>query len=261
MIKLIASDMDGSLLDDNGKLPKDFFKTIEKLNDKKIKFVVASGRPYYTLYENFKPISDSLHYICDNGAFVVENGKVVDISIIDKNSVNEIVQTCSKIKNIQLVLCGTKGAYHLDLPNEFKNEISKYYVKDFVVNDFSDIDDDIFKIAICDLGIPRENSYKVLAPKFQDDLTVVVSGEFWVDFTNKGVNKGTALESIQEAENISSAETMAFGDYYNDISMLQKAHYSFVMENANDDMKQYGNYIAKSNTEHGVIKAIEEYVF
>lgn len=261
MIKLIASDMDGSLLDDNGKLPKDFFKTIEKLNANNIKFVVASGRSYHTLYENFKPISDSLHYICDNGAYVVENGKLVDISIIDKNSVSAIVDTCSKIENIELVLCGTKGAYHHDLSPEFDIQISKYYIKDFIVKDFSNIDDDIFKIAICDLSQASENSYKILAPKFQDNLTVVVSGNYWVDIMNKGIDKGTALESIQKKTNISFYETMAFGDYYNDISLLQKAHYSFVMENANDDMKQYGNYVAKSNVENGVVKAIEQYVF
>ena len=53
---------------------------------------------------------------------------------------------------------------------------------------------------------------------------------------------------------------MVFGDFYNDIEMLQKAHYSFVMENANEDMKQYGNFIAKSNYENGVIDAIQNYV-
>ena len=53
---------------------------------------------------------------------------------------------------------------------------------------------------------------------------------------------------------------MVFGDFYNDIEMLGKAKFSFVMENANEDMKQYGNYIAKSNRDYGVIKAIEEYV-
>ena len=53
---------------------------------------------------------------------------------------------------------------------------------------------------------------------------------------------------------------MVFGDFYNDVEMLKKAHYSFVMENANEDMKQYGNFIAKKNTENGVIEAIEEYV-
>ena len=77
---------------------------------------------------------------------------------------------------------------------------------------------------------------------------------------NKKVNKGAALEKIQKDENISYEETMVFGDFYNDIEMLGKAKFSFVMENANEDMKQYGNYIAKSNRDYGVIKAIEEYV-
>lgn len=90
---------------------------------------------------------------------------------------------------------------------------------------------------------------------------VVVSGELWVDINNKGVNKGYALEQIQKDENISFEETMVFGDFYNDIEMLQKAYYSFVMENANEDMKQYGNFIAKSNRENGVIQAINQYIF
>ena len=77
---------------------------------------------------------------------------------------------------------------------------------------------------------------------------------------DKNVNKGAALEKIQKDENISYEETMVFGDFYNDIEMLGKAKFSFVMENANEDMKQYGNYIAKSNRDYGVIKAIEEYV-
>jgi len=88
----------------------------------------------------------------------------------------------------------------------------------------------------------------------------VVSGKHWVDINNKGVNKGIALEEIQKSLNISYEETMAFGDFYNDISMLEKAYYSFVMENANEDMKQYGNFIAESNVNNGVLKAIEKYV-
>ncbi|SFU82563.1 haloacid dehalogenase-like hydrolase [Clostridium sp. DSM 8431] len=53
---------------------------------------------------------------------------------------------------------------------------------------------------------------------------------------------------------------MVFGDFYNDVEMLKKAYYSFVMENANEDMKQYGNFIAESNKNHGVLKAINKYV-
>ena len=54
--------------------------------------------------------------------------------------------------------------------------------------------------------------------------------------------------------------TLAFGDYYNDIELLRHAKYSFVMENANKDMRQYGRYIAKSNNENGVLEAVKEYV-
>ena len=89
MIKLIATDMDGTLLDENGKLPADFFEVLEELKKKNVKFVVASGRPYFTLYENFKPVSDELYFICDNGSCVVEESKEFQISAIDKEYVKE----------------------------------------------------------------------------------------------------------------------------------------------------------------------------
>ena len=260
MIKLIASDMDGTLLDENGRLPKDFISIFQKLRDKKVKFVVASGRPYATLYENFKPISDDLYYICDNGAYVVENGKVLNISIMDKSKVNNVIKACENIPNIELLLCGTKGAYHLPLSSKAEKEVNKYYINKIEVNNLYDIDDDIFKITICDLGHASDNSHPILHTKFKDDFMVVVSGEIWVDMMNLGVNKGSALETIQKADNISYDETMVFGDFYNDVEMLSKAYYSFVMENANDDLKKHGNFIAKKNTENGVIEAIKEYV-
>lgn len=260
MIKLIATDMDGTLLDEFGKLPKDFFQILEKLNNKNIKFVVASGRPYPTLYENFKPYSDSIYYICDNGAYVVEEKGKSSISIINKDFVTDIIKACENIPNIELILCGTKGAYHKPCSDDFLKEIDKYYIKKHIVEDLYSIDDDIFKITLCDLSGASNNSNKVLYPLFGNDFMVVVAGEIWLDIMNKNVNKGAALEKIQNDENISYEETMVFGDFYNDVEMLSKAKFSFVMENANEDMKQYGNYIAKSNKEYGVIKAIEEYV-
>lgn len=260
MIKLIVSDMDGTLLDNNGKLPKDFFEVLAELNKRNIKFIVASGRPYNTLNENFKPISDELYFICDNGAFIVENGKICSVSIIDKEKIRAVVQAASNIPNVHVLLCGVKSAYHMDIPDVFINEIRKYYVNTTIVTDLSDIDDDIFKITICDPLLSFENSFKVLDPLFKNDLLVVPSGNHWVDITNLDITKGAALEQIQKRDNITSDETMVFGDYFNDVSMLSKAHYSFIMENAIDEMKQYGNYIAKSNMENGVMEAIREYV-
>lgn len=261
MIKLIATDMDGTLLDGNGKLPNNFIKILDELAQKDVKFVVASGRPYSSLKEIFKPRDKELHYICDNGAFIVENNTVCNVDIIDRDIVKEIVKASEKIENSLMILCGINGIYQL--PCSDKNiieEISKYYLKRVVVEDLLKVEDDIFKISICDMNGSLKNSYEVLNPIFGEDLNVVVSGKVWVDIMNKGINKGMALEKIQKDLNISYEETMVFGDFYNDVEMLQKAHYSFVMENANDDMKQYGNFIAKSNHENGVIHAIKGYV-
>lgn len=260
MIKLIATDMDGTLLNEHGNLPDGFFEMLDKLNEKDIKFVAASGRPYFTLYENFKPASDKIDYLADNGAFVVENGNVTSIEIIDKRYVNAIIKLCKSISNITIILCGTKGAYHEPCDKEYLTEIDKYYYKKNIVDDLTKVDDDIFKITICDLSDASKNAYPILSPIYGDDLMVVVSGLVWIDIMNKGINKGNGLEKIQESLGITPEETMVFGDYYNDVEMLKKAKYSFVMANALDDMKQYGNYIAKSNTENGVIKAIYEYV-
>lgn len=260
MIKLIATDMDGTLLDENGNLPEVFFETLEKLKEKNVKFVAASGRPYTTLYENFKPKSDYLDYICDNGSYVVLNDKKPVIHGLKKEVVHNVIKACEEIKNVVIILCGVNGAYHMPCSQEFLNEIDKYYVQKHVVDDLYTVDDNIFKIAICDLNISADNSYKILNPLFGKENKVVVSGALWVDINGKNVNKGVALKEIQESYDISYKETMVFGDFYNDIEMLKEAHYSFVMENANEDMKQYGNFIAKSNREFGVIKAIDEYV-
>lgn len=261
MIKLIASDMDGTLLDENSNLPKDFFDILDKLDKYNINFVVASGRSYTTLYENFKPYSDKISYICDNGSFVVDKYKNIDVSVINKEYIKQIVNACESIPNIQLALCGTKGAYRKACDNKFSAEMNKYYIKHYIVEDFSTIEDDIFKVAVCDMDNAEQNSFPILNEKFGEDLSVLVSAQFWLDITNKNINKGYALEKLQNKLNISYNETMAFGDFYNDVSMLQKAYYSFVMENANENMKKYGNFIAKSNTENGVIEAIKQYVF
>lgn len=260
MIKLIATDMDGTLLNKEGCLPENFFETLEKLNERNIKFVVASGRPYKTLYKNFAPKSDDIDYICDNGSYVVLNDRKPVINGLRKDVVHAVIKACENIKNIVVILCGVNGAYHMPCSEDFLNEIDKYYIQKHIVDNLYTVDDDIFKIAICDLSISSENSYKILNPLFGKENKVVVSGALWVDINGKYVNKGAALKEIQEFFNISYEETMVFGDFYNDIEMLKGAHYSFVMENSNDDMKQYGNFIAKSNNENGVIEAINEYV-
>lgn len=263
MIKLIASDMDGTLLTPEGNVPSEFFDILKKLKEKNIEFVVASGRPYKTLYENFKPISDEISYVSDNGAMVVENGKIKSIEVMDKSSVIKIVDACKKLKNSVAIFCGIKNFYHIDCSEKFTDEINKYYLDNTIIDSYDyikTVDDEIFKVSICDMDNAMTNSFKLMNDILGNEFKIVVAGKYWTDITNKNVNKGNAIKKIQSINSISPKETMVFGDYFNDIEMLKRAHYSYVMEDALDEVKKHGNFIAKSNKENGVIQVINELI-
>lgn len=260
MIKLIASDMDGTLLDENGRIPEEFFKIYESLNAKDIIFAAASGRQYHTLVRDLHSIKNDVIFIAENGSFVIHEDKELYSCHIDKATVKDIILAGRKIEGIEIVLCGKKAAYIETRDSKFAAEVHKYYAKCDEVDDLLGVNDDVLKVAVYDFKGPANNSHKVLYPLFKDKLGVVISGEHWLDLLNKAANKGAALKYIQNKLNISSKETMAFGDYFNDVEMLQNALHSYAMFNAPEGVKKHAKYIAKSNREHGVLDTIKKVV-
>lgn len=261
MIKLIASDLDGTLLDGDKRLPPGFHQTLQKLRERSIPFVAASGRSFETLKENFAPYSGEMTFICDNGACLAENGKVVETDCLPLSDVLEIAEACRDIPEASLLFCGVHVAYALSESAQFIDEVAHYYVSQKRIFGLDELTDDICKIAVYDPLDASKNVYPALRKRLGDRFTMAVSGLYWMDVMKKGVNKGKALRSLQQRLGVLPEETMAFGDFYNDVELLQQAAYSFVMENANEDMRRYGNYVAPSNREHGVLKVIEKYVF
>lgn len=260
MIKLIASDMDGTLLDEKGRIPEEFFDIYGSLNAMDIVFVAASGRQYHTLARDLHSIKDNVIFIAENGSFVIQKDKELFSRCLDKATVHEIIKLCRKLDGAEIVLCGKKAGYAESRDPRLVEQLNKYYARNEIVEDLMAVDDDILKISICDFKGPANNSNKVFYPLYKDKLNVVISGELWLDIFDKNVNKGEALSYIQSRLNISSKETMAFGDYFNDVEMLKNAHYSYAMNNAPDGVKKHARYIAKSNQEHGVLEAIKKTV-
>lgn len=103
-----------------------------------------------------------------------------------------------------------------------------------------------------------EQVYTALQESFGAEYEVVISGDVWMDMMCKQVSKGNALSDIQSLLQVSPAETMAFGDYQNDISMFAKADYSYAMGQASDAVKQHARFVAPPNTENGVVRTICE---
>ena len=168
MIKLIATDMDGTLLDENGHLPEGFIEILDRIKAKDIKLVVASGRPYYTLQSNFGPLCASLSFICENGALVVDKRKVIYESAIDKDLVTEVLDSASASAGNVVILCATNCAYVENCTEEHLNEIKKYYTNIEHVTDLNNVTDAIVKITICNLENSSENLDTIFKPKFED---------------------------------------------------------------------------------------------
>ena len=259
MIKLIASDMDGTLLNSNNEINEEFFEVFNKLKEKNIIFAAASGRQYYNLVKRFEKISDDIMFIAENGTFVAYKGKEILVNSLDREVANELIKIGRTIDNAYVILCGKKSAYIEERDERLVKETKKYYERYEIVEDLTKVEDDILKVTICDFSGSEFNSNNYYK-EYWDKLQVTVSGERWLDITSKGVNKGVAIEKVQEIFDINPKETMVFGDYLNDLEMMKKAYYSYAMENAHEDLKKVSNFIAKSNNDNGVVETIKEVI-
>ncbi len=262
MIKLIASDMDGTLLNDQKELPFDFCSVIDSLEKEGIRFTVASGRTYAAVEHLFPPeYHTKIDYICDNGAYIMHDGKPIHITPLDRATFEEFVAAAEQIGGLRLLVCAAGGTYHLRADDEFNREVAKFYKNHIECDDLLAIDDVIYKLAVCDMQGAQERGKPALDAIFGDRLNIQVSGVIWMDVMAGGVSKGSALAKMCELLNIDRSEVMAFGDYYNDADMLQAAGMSFAMENGNDYIKSICTHRADSNNNCGVTKAILRHIF
>ncbi|MGL4903948.1 MAG: Cof-type HAD-IIB family hydrolase [Cetobacterium sp.] len=259
MIKLVVTDMDGTFLNDKKEFSDEFWDIHSKMEEKGIKFVVASGRQYQNLRKNFDKIKDKIIFIAENGSYVIENEEEIYSRNLSDSTIQKYIEIGRRIPTTNIVLCGKKAAYIESENSEFKKEFEKYYEKREVVKDLLDVKhDEIIKIAYCDLTGTEKNVYPHINEEI--DCQIVVSGDIWLDVSHLESNKGIALEALQKTLGVGYEETMIFGDYLNDYEMLKKGKYSFAMENAHEDIKKISNFIAKSNNDNGVLEELKKIV-
>ena len=258
MIKLIATDMDGTLLNDQGQLPTDFPATFSRLKKNNIIFAAASGRQYFNLRKTFSSFKEDVLFIAENGTLVMYKEEELYFHPLGKEHLPELLSIAKNLDNAYTVLCGKQSAYIESTEQHFIDEVEKYFVKYEVVDNLQDVQDDILKISICDFIDAEKNANLAFAPYYTDKLQVTVSGKMWLDITHKTASKGTAIQYIQEKFNISFEQTMVFGDYFNDITLLENAFHSYAMENAHPEVKKHARFSARSNNDNGVIQAIKQ---
>ena len=257
MIRLVAADMDGTLLNSAGELPGIYPGAIRCLTEHGVLFAVASGRQYYNLLNHFGELREEIVFLCENGARVTYRGEDLFLDAIpfaDLTAPTEFIRTQP---GVDPVLCGARCALiESDDPLLVENT-AKYYARYEIVPDVLEAakSDRICKLAVFDRRGAERNSYARLQI-FQERFTVTLSGECWADLMNPGVNKGLGLEKIQEHFAISTRETMAFGDYLNDCPMMERAFHSYAVANAHPGLKNHCRFTTLSNDENGVFAAL-----
>ena len=261
MIKLIASDLDGTLLDDEKRLPEDFFEVLDRIFEKGVRFAVSSGRTYNAVEHLFPAeYCRKMDFICDNGACILRGDEPLDITPLDRGTFTELLDACAKIGGLKVLVCAAGGTYHLADSDEFNAEVRKFYKNHIVCESLYDIKDTIYKLAICDMQGTMQRAKPAIYAIFGSRLNVQVSGPVWMDVMASGVNKGAALRRLTELVGAQYENVMAFGDYFNDVEMLKAAGWSFCMENGHEDVKKLCRYVAPSNNEGGVTRMIRRYV-
>lgn len=264
-IKLIALDLDGTLLNDNSMISKVNHEAILKAEKKGIYVVIATGRMYRSANMFAEYFNNDMPLIAYNGGLIREfnYGK----KLFEHNLPLSLVKPVyDATKNYDMSvnfyiddkLYGNKGhkyiegyANHIQVPYEllgdediFKLIEEQNIIKMVAVDEAPKLDDFL------------NNEYK----RFEDELYLVKSLPFLLEIAHKGVNKGEGLKALGNILDIKPEEMIAIGDNLNDAEMLDYVGNPVIMDNGHEELKNKDYFLTKSNEEDGVAYAISQFI-
>ena len=260
MIKLIATDMDGTLLNSKKELPEKLPKMIQALKKRNILFVPVSGRSYACLYDRFKPFSGNMSFVCLNGNLVMQGEEVLYNSELSQEELRKLLGVLRTVPGLHISLCGIRSTYYEDRKPAFESQMKQFFTDITYVDRLEDAIEwePICKISCSDdrgvqmNGLPR---LRYLAEEYY----LVDAGDNWLDIMVKDRDKGTGMRALTQCLKIGMDEVMAFGDFLNDIPMMRITKNSWAMKNGHEKVAAISGHVTEwTNDENGVIRTIEK---
>jgi len=269
-IKLIATDMDGTLLDQRGQLdlPR-LEKILDQLDQRDIRFVIATGNEVHRMRQLLEHLASRVVLVVANGARIFENNRLIqaqtwDDAMVDKALFHFKGRECRD----QFVVTGMKGGFvkkgtvFTDLEKFMTPEmIEKFYQR---MNFVEDLQAALFGgVLKMSMVVGKERSSSVLQEindLFNGRVRAVSSGYGCIDILQAGVHKAWGLEELLKRWNLKSEQIMAFGDSENDVEMLELAGIAYAMENADDNVKAVATALAPANSKAGVYQVLENWL-
>lgn len=260
-LRLVVTDMDGTLLAADGALPQGLDRTTELMRERGVLFVPASGRQLHNIREVLGPLALDGPVIAENGTYVVQGEEEIHSDTLGTDQVRAAVVATRQLhetgQDIGAVVATKRRACVERRDTRFVQECSRYYARLEVVDDLLALPlDDVLKVAVYSFGDIEREAAPTLAAAAPQAQTVV-SGRHWTDMMPPLASKGRALAALQRRMGISAAQTAVFGDYLNDLELYDHAELSFAMANAHPQVLARARYTAPANTDRGVLCTIE----
>ena len=267
MIKHLFSDLDGTLLNNNGEL-SDYTKKI--IGECNIPLTLVSARSPQKMESILNDLGVGGIHIAFNGAMVFkkENAKftVLNKEILDREFARKLVLDIrSKFPKVGISLYDTNN-WNVDLVNKVIEREKKVVKVNYNLVDFNQYFNEnlkeVYKVSFIedDIDVFKKLVNYVEVNYSGEKITIQKSLSSYLEITHVNAKKSLGIEYVMKLKNIDRDNTVAFGDGENDISMLQSAGYSIVMGNATDKVKEHADFITKSNIEDGVAYVIEKII-
>ncbi|KFI53042.1 Cof-type HAD-IIB family hydrolase [Bifidobacterium biavatii] len=257
-IAIIASDMDCTLLADDGTMPPHMADRIRELDAAGITFCAASGRPNYTLAEMFPGLDRHMALMSDNGAAIYCRGELIYESLIPVDEYQRMIRYTLDDGRGCPTVCGIDACYIRSCDERYDEYFRTFYKKIVYMDDLTTLDRDVNKYTVFFPGNDSEEVYReTYRDAWSDRYTVTNAGKMWIDMMNPGVDKGSGLARLCEHLGVDIKDACALGDTYNDVQMLEEAGHGYVVANAEEHMHEHAGWLAPSNNDRGVAAVID----
>lgn len=253
MIRLIASDVDGTLLQGSSReIPEALFPLIRRLRANGILFAACSGRQYANLRNLFAPVADEIGYICENGSLVVWENEIIVQDNVEPHKAHALLRKILTLPDCEALLSGVHTSYTQPKDPAFVTYLREHVGNvTTVVPDLCAVQDDYIKLSLyrksgVDHALAKEFT------EFAPYLTPVIGRGSWMDFLRENCGKGTAMDSLCAHLGIAVQDTAAFGDNENDLPLVGHTGCLYAMEQGDRQLIEKAD-----RTTDNVITAIE----
>jgi Cof subfamily protein (haloacid dehalogenase superfamily) len=256
--KLVAIDLDGTLLNNSGQLSERHIKAVKKARAAGVHVVIATGRYYMQTERIIKELEFDGILITNDGAVIIEN-KTKEIIHEHSFTIEEVSPLIHYCRQNQIHFSVTTAFnYYVEIMSKYHVDKCKQYEISYKTHhDVMQLKETVMKFTVDDEQ--RINGWQNI--NLPSNIKIRANAEFFREYVHQNTSKTNGLIKVLDFYGINPSEIIAIGDFYNDLDMIEYAGLGIAMGNAPDDVKERANDVTLSNDDDGVYHALEKHLF